>query len=123
MSHFKRRLLNRVLDRLACLRTYVLACLCACVLCVHMCHLLGVLACLACLRVQVSAVIMLLAIKKELYIHKCMLTDVSLKVEIEFFNFWIFKCKCNRANEDTKRASMQTRETFEQNKHLRHVST
>ena len=82
MSHFKRRLLNRVLDRLACLRTYVLAYLCACVLCVHMRHLLGVLACLACLRVQVSAVIMLLAIKKELYIHKCMLTDVSLKVEI-----------------------------------------
>ena len=74
MSYLKRRLLNRVLT---CLHAYVLAC--------YECtraRMLGELACLACLRVQVSAMIMLLAIKKALYIHKCMLTDVSLEVEI-----------------------------------------
>ena len=72
----------------------------ACMLACHACTrtlLLGVLACLACLLVQVSALIMVLAIKKELYMHKCMLTDVSLEVEIiknnkEFldFNFSVY---------------------------------
>ena len=72
----------------------------ACMLACHACtrtRLLGVLACLACLLVQVSALIMVLAIKKELYMHKCMLTDVSLEVEIiknnkEFldFNFSVY---------------------------------
>ena len=49
-------------------------------------------SCLACLLVQVLAVITLLAIKKRLCMNKCMLTHVSLKVEIvknnkEFLEF------------------------------------